>query len=847
MNKERLFNVMSKILFTLCLLLTVCVISSSEAKAETEGFWEYDFLNDGTVVIYKYSGAETNVTVPSKLGGKTVTQLGGGWWEHVFEGNAYIENVTIPSSVKIIDEHQFDSCANLKTVSGCAGVTYVGNWAFSNCPNLKKVDLGKKVEIIDQGAFNICTSLESVSFGTNVKYIHSRAFDGCTSLKSITLSEGLKEIGDSAFKNCDSLTNVVIPSNVDLYMDAFGYCDNLYSVKLGVNVNLKEQGVFYECPKLYSVEFKEGTPVIPEYTFKNCSSLKNVKFSSSTHTIGYESFMDCTSLEKIDILSNVRYIYGRAFQGCTNVKSVILRYGLLEIHDSAFENLPLITSVTIPNSVYYIDSEIFYLCTNLLSVTVPSSVTKISDGDARALFNGAQIKCELNSAIYNYAVENSLATEISGTAKPATSISFSKKTVTIAGGETYSLAPTVKPSDTTDSVIWASSDENIAVVDGFGKVTGKNTGLCTIVATTASGKRAAYNVNVTLGVEEIYFNAEKKVGVIGKTFTFTPIVKDRNGVRTDIKITYKSSDSSIATVSSKGVVTPKKAGVITISADAGDKRATYVLTVYSKMSLTSGNISKKLNTTSYTYNGKAKKPTATITLNGKKLVSGTDYTITYKNNTYVGTATATIKGKGRFTGSVSFTFKIKKPSIKPKQNTSAYATNAATLKWGKVYGVTGYEIYRSTSKTGTYKKVGTTTKLSYKNTGLSAGKTYYYKVKAYKTVSGKKKEIVTSSVIKAITSPAKPTIKVTAGTKKAKVTWKSVTSANGYEVYMATSKNGTYKKVKTVYSSTSGTKSFTKTGLTKKKTYYFKVKAYRKVGSTKVYSAMSSAVRTVVK
>ena len=73
------------------------------------------------------------------------------------------------------------------------------------------------------------------------------------------------------------------------------------------------------------------------------------------------------------------------------------------------------------------------------------------------------------------------------------------------------------------------------------------------------------------------------------------------------------------------------------------------------------------------------------------------------------------------------------------------------LKWNKCAGVTGYEIYRATSKTGKYTKVGTVIKTSYKNTRLKKGKTYYYKVRVYKVVDGVKIYGSYSSVYKIAT------------------------------------------------------------------------------------------------
>ncbi|MCC8075959.1 MAG: MBG domain-containing protein [Clostridiales bacterium] len=70
-----------------------------------------------------------------------------------------------------------------------------------------------------------------------------------------------------------------------------------------------------------------------------------------------------------------------------------------------------------------------------------------------------------------------------------------------------------------------------------------------------------------------------------------------------------------------------------------------------------------LSATSYTYNGSAKKPTVTVKNGSTTLTSGTDYTVSYSNNTNAGTATVTVTGKGNYTGSVTKTFTINKASI----------------------------------------------------------------------------------------------------------------------------------------------------------------------------------------
>lgn len=91
---------------------------------------------------------------------------------------------------------------------------------------------------------------------------------------------------------------------------------------------------------------------------------------------------------------------------------------------------------------------------------------------------------------------------------------------------------------------------------------------------------------------------------------------------------------------------------------------------------------------------------------------------------------------GEFSNIVSSAPKLTSPTV-----TLSSKNRKAYIKWSKISGANGYEVYRSTSKSGTYSKVkivtnGSTT--SYTNSNLTKNKVYYYKVRAYRTVSGKK-------------------------------------------------------------------------------------------------------------
>ena len=172
----------------------------------------------------------------------------------------------------------------------------------------------------------------------------------------------------------------------------------------------------------------------------------------------------------------------------------------------------------------------------------------------------------------------------------------------------------------------------------------------------------------------------------------------------------------------------------------------------------------------------------------------------------------------------------------PRISTARYNYKTIQVKWNKISGVSGYQIYRASSKNGSYKRVktvgsGTT---SFKNKGLTAGKTYYYKVRAY---NGSTVYPFSSVSSKAARPKAPSNVRTTAGKRKITVRWKKVSGVSGYQVYRSAKKSGNYKRIKTVGHRTS---KFINKRLKRGKRYYYKVRAYKKVKGKKVYSSYSS-------
>ena len=234
-----------------------------------------------------------------------------------------------------------------------------------------------------------------------------------------------------------------------------------------------------------------------------------------------------------------------------------------------------------------------------------------------------------------------------------------------------------------------------------------------------------------------------------------------------------------------------------------------------------------LSTSTYAYDGKAKKPGVTVKLNGKTLKNGTDYTVSYSNNTKVGTATVKITGKGNYTGSVSKTFKIKNnfkkatvSGISTKAFTGKNITQSITVKYN------GKTLKKGTDYTVSYsnnKNIGTATvKIT--------GKCSY-----------------TGTITKTFKiNPAKQEIqKLTAKSKAFFVDWAQKGSATGYEIQYAT--NSKFTSAKKVTITNNKTDKTTVSKLSGKKKYYVRVRSYTTVKGTKYYGAWSASKSVTTK
>ncbi len=239
----------------------------------------------------------------------------------------------------------------------------------------------------------------------------------------------------------------------------------------------------------------------------------------------------------------------------------------------------------------------------------------------------------------------------------------------------------------------------------------------------------------------------------------------------------------------------------------------------------------KLTTTSYYYDGKAKKPSVKVTDANGKTISSSNYTVTYKNNTAVGTATATVTFKGNYYGTKTLKFTISGNKVSGLK-VSTVKTTSIGLKWTKVTGAKYYKVEQSTDGKK-WKTITTASKNSCTVSKLTAGKKYQFRVTALD--SAKKPKGVASDVLKTgtLTSAPKLTVK-SSKSKTATVTWKKVTGASKYVIYKSTDSRK-WISVSTV----TGT-SCTLTKLAGGKKIYVMAVAVNAYGKNSAYSSFAS-------
>ena len=286
--------------------------TSITASAETliSGDFEYTLLDDGTINIFKYTGNETELEIPSKIDNKTVTSL---------------------------SMYSFYNCTSLITVIIPNSVTYIGDEAFQGCSNLKSISLPDSINFISQSCFQDCNSLKSIIIPSGIKHILDNAFYNCTSLTKIEIPDGVTSIGDRVFYSCKNLKTILIPSTVTQIgywaFENTQWLDNRKNKNPLVRVN----NIVIDGTSCFGeISIPNKTIRINACAFIWCEAIKKVSIPDSVTSIGQEAFRGCRNLEGILLPNSVNTISALAFFDCDSVKSITIPKNVTSISDYAF-------------------------------------------------------------------------------------------------------------------------------------------------------------------------------------------------------------------------------------------------------------------------------------------------------------------------------------------------------------------------------------------------------------------------------------------------------------------------------------------------------------------------------
>lgn len=370
-------------------------------------------------------------------------------------------------------------------------------------------------------------------------------------------------------------------------------------------MNMPEQ-CFYDVPNIESVVIS-GAVDVPRDMFGKCTGLKKVTLKNGVRSIGEDAFRDCSSLESVIFENTVlEKISDGAFWGCSALSSIALPDSVTEIERNAFFETGL-RNIQLPEKLTLIGGGAFCNCKNLKQVQLPPQLKELGEG---AFFN-----CENLTQIQLPAQLNKLGTDAF---RNCTSLDK----IDIPAGLTQ-----IEPDTFCNTGL-----TSVTLHEGLTKIEDGAFHDCLKLKKIRIPKSVTDIGGLALGIRYNRGNGAEEV--IPGGFT----VEGYTGSAAERYVKRMHQSENLYHVFFKDVKFVSIGG------------QTAAVTNISKTKISA------LKTRAFT--GKPLTQALTITYGGKKLVNGRDYTLTWKNNKNIGTASVTIKGKGKYNGSVTKKFRI---------------------------------------------------------------------------------------------------------------------------------------------------------------------------------------------
>lgn len=847
--------------------------------------FDYTLNSDNEATITAYHGVTSYLSIPSEIDGYPVVGIA----SYVFEDHSFLNYLELPDTLKHIEAKAFYH-SGVKEVVFPDGIETIEAEAFGECDNLRKVYVPASVEISGYGSygpFNGCDNLKNIQLEEGITHIAANLFNGCTGLETYDIPDSVTTIRWGAFQNCSNLYDIHIPDSVTTIESySFERCTALASISVPAKVTIIPERMCNECTNLgelfipetvteigdeafrktiiTSVNLPDAISYLGEYAFGEClgltsihipkgltkahnqswgpfyqcANLKTVTFDDGVSKIADMLFADCSGLEELTVPDTVKEIGIGAFERAEKLKKITLPNGLTSIGHSAFMYCSRLETINIPESVKSIDAYGFYHCTSLEEIHLPDGLESLG---VRAFEGAAALQ----------------KVDIPGGIETIPSYAFFRcaalEEVTIEDGITYldsfafgddaALKTAVIPASVTsidDSCFSNCSNLTIyGLFDSYADSFATSNNIPFVGETVESDTPEDSN---TPELPELKAQKKLTINSVGtKTYGDGVFTLSTNGGSGNGSVTWSVPANNGVLKLSGNRATILGAGTVIITAKkAGDSvylpaEATYKLTIKP-----STEAALKISATKFVYDGTAKKPkTITVTgIGGAALKKGTDYTIVKSKRTAVGEGIVKIQLKGNYTGTLSKAFYVV-PKATSKVSANLYKEyDRVKVSWKKVTGASGYLIQYKVSG-GSYKKLTTTTgTYTTKAKELKDGKKYYFRVipyykddrgiLRYSTNAGKSASTYTLKKVK------QKTIKKYSASK-VKIRWYDISGQTGYQISRSTSVSK-----KSVYATAKSTSATSKIIKTKKgKTYYYRVRAYKKVGDNYIYGPWS--------
>ena len=807
----------------------------------------------------------------------------------LFYGCNELFEVEIPDTISSIGYRSFGSCGSLSKISIPDSVSKIGSHAFAGCNALSSITLSKNIQTLGDYAFYGCNSLLAIEFPPLLTEIEDGMCYDCTSLKNITLAPETEYICSYAFSNCDALENIVIPDKVTaIYNNAFSDCDKLSSVTLSKTLRSIDSNAFNNCDSLTAIKIPDSVEIIGERAFYDCEKLADVDMGNGVSKLYSEAFRLCPALTKIVLSNNLTSIPEYAFADCTKLTDVTIYPSVTEIATNAF-SYPAKTTMrglkgsyaeTYANDRGMTFEAITSVDASMLTVKFKNDYDEYENSPSYT-YTGKPFKPDVKVYLGSYELTAGTDYKIVSY-KDNTKIGTATCTIqglgiytgTTTGSFTIAAIPLpdyswyysleysdydytgkeIKPTVTCDGLtegtdFTVSYKDNInagtaqVIITGIGNYSGTYTleftinpvTICTDVSQLQSkhpydeNVHEVYVYNGAEGAENLYLTFSDDTQF--EEYCDYLYIYDANG--------YEVGSYTGDELSGKTITVPGSYVKLVLNTDSSNNE--YGFRVVSA--------SDKLECATHVFGDWKITEEATCTTTGTKTractVCGKVETVTIAKTAhkYVNTVvkpTYTAQGYTLHKCSVcGYSYKDNyTPALKPTELTGVkvktQGTASLTLAWDKNANAKGYiiEQYKG-GKWTQIAKTSSNTAVTYTVNGLAADTTYTFRIKAY-AISGES-EIYSDYVRIAgktrITNVA--SFKGSAVSASAvKLDWSKNDKATGYVIEQY--KGGKWTALATTKNNT--TLTFTVKGLAEGTTYSFRIKSFRKTGSTTDFS-----------